>query len=350
MRKLTSHPFFIKLFNWEYWPFNVVYGPIYLYWFWLCIRARSVFFFNAANPTIKNGGFLLESKKEIYDLIPAEYYPKTILFSEHIPENDLIRQIQERGLIFPLIGKPDIGMRGLAVKKLETLSEVISYAKNSKVSFLLQEFIPLENEVGIFYYRLPGEKKGHITGIVGKEFLTVTGNGEQSIEELLQQDNRFILQLDTLRKTFGEELKNILSAGEKYLMVPYGNHCRGAKFLDVSSLIDEQLVSTIDAICRQIPGFYFGRMDVRYNTWEELKQGKNFSIIELNGAGSEPTHMYDPKHSIFFAWKEIIRHWNILLKISVLNHKGKQIPYMTVHSGLQMFKENGEYVKMLEPS
>lgn len=350
MRKLTSHPFFIKLFNWEYWPFNVVYGPIYLYWFWLCIRARSVFFFNAANPTIKNGGFLLESKKEIYDLIPAEYYPKTILFSEHIPENDLIRQIQERGLIFPLIGKPDIGMRGLAVKKLETLSEVISYAKNSKVSFLLQEFIPLENEVGIFYYRLPGEKKGHITGIVGKEFLTVTGDGEQSIEDLLQLDNRFILQLDTLRKTFGEELQNILSAGEKYLMVPYGNHCRGAKFLDVSSLIDEQLVSTIDAICRQIPGFYFGRMDVRYNTWEELKQGKNFSIIELNGAGSEPTHMYDPKHSIFFAWKEIIRHWNILLKISVLNHKGKQIPYMTVHSGLQMFKENGEYVKMLEPS
>ena len=89
-------------------------------------------------------------------------------------------------------------------------------------------------------------------------------------------------------------------------------------------------------------------MDVRFNTWEELKEGKNFSIIELNVAGSEPTHMYDPKHSIFFAWKEIIRHWNILLKISMLNHKVKQIPYMTVYSGLQMFKENGVYVKMLQ--
>ena len=158
------------------------------------------------------------------------------------------------------------------------------------------------------------------------------------------------IQLDTLRKTFGEELQTILKAGEEYLLVPYGNHSRGAKFLDVSDLIDEKLVSTINEICRQIPGFYFGRMDVRYNTWEELKQGKNFSIIELNGAGSEPTHMYDPKHSIFFAWKEIIRHWNILLKISMLNHKAKHIPYMTVHSGLQMFKENGMYMKMLQAS
>jgi hypothetical protein len=34
-----------------------------------------------------------------------------------------------------------------------------------------------------------------------------------------------------------------------------------------------------------------------YNV-EELEQGINFSIVELNGA--EPTHIYDPKHSLFF--------------------------------------------------
>ena len=348
MRKIASRPFFIKLFNWEYWPFNVVYGPVYIYWLWLCIRSRSVFFFNAANPSIKNGGFLLESKKEIYDLIPAKYYPKTLLFEKNIPTNELVDALKTATLSFPLIGKPDIGMRGMAVKKLETLDDLLAYARDTKVNFLVQEFIHLENEVGIFYYRLPGEKKGHITGIVGKEFLTVTGDGHQTIEDLLQKDKRFILQLETLRKTFGGELQRILKAGENYLMVPYGNHSRGAKFLDVSDLIDEKIIATINEICVQIPGFYFGRMDVRFNTWEELKQGKNFSIIELNGAGSEPTHIYDPKHSIFFAWKEIIRHWNILLKISMLNHKVKRIPYMTVYSGLQMFRENGLYMKMLQ--
>ncbi len=130
-------------------------------------------------------------------------------------------------------------------------------------------------------------------------------------------------------------------------MVPYGNHARGAKFIDLTDLADEQLTNSIDAVCKQVKDFYFGRMDVRYNTWEELKQGKNFSIIELNGAGSEPTHMYDPKHSLFFAWKEIIRHWNILWRISRQNHQGYNMPYLDFSSGVKMFKENNEYVKTI---
>ena len=349
MKKIIQHPFFIKLFNWEYWPFNVVYGPIYLYWFWLCIRAKSFFFFNTANPTIKNGGFLLESKKEIYDLIPQQFYPRTLLFQKDISCTELLEQLKISGLAFPLIGKPDIGMRGLAVKKLETIEEVKEYAQQSKVDFLLQEFIRFENETGIFYYRYPDEQYGHISGIVGKEFVAVTGNGKLTIEELLQKEQRFILQLQTLRDMFGDELLHVLPENETFLLVPYGNHSRGSKFLDDSHLIDKQLTQTIDLVCRQIPGFYFGRMDIRYNTWEELKQGKNFSIIELNGAGSEPTHMYDPKHSIFFAWKEIIRHWHILLKISMQNHNAEQIPYMSLQSGLKMFRENTGYIKMIKP-
>lgn len=349
LNKISSHPFFIKLFNWEYWPFNVVYGPIYLYWFWLGIKARSFFFFNAANPAIKNGGFLLESKKDIYDMIPEKFYPKTVFFYQNASEKNIVEQLKKANLVFPLIGKPDIGMRGLAVKKLTNMAQVFTYAKQSRVDFLLQEFVSFENEVGIFYYRYPNEKKGHITGIVGKEFLTVMGNGVSTIKELLEQDKRFILQLKTLTETFGKELQQVLPENEKYLMVPYGNHSRGAKFLDITGLADEELTTSVDEVCKQIPGFYFGRMDIRYQSWEDLKKGKNFSIIELNGAGSEPTHIYDPEHSVFFAWKEIIRHWNILLKISMLNHTTKQIPYMSLYAGLQMFKKNDAYVKMIQP-
>src|SRR5213078_3087959 len=94
--------------------------------------------------------------------------------------------------------------------------------------------------------------------------------------------------------------------------------------------------------------FYFGRLDVRYNTWDELRQGKNFSIIELNGAGSEPTHMYDPKHSIFYAWKEIIRHWKILARISRINHQQQQIPYMRFAAAKKMFMESSNYVKLIK--
>ena len=48
-----------------------MYVPIYPIWFLLCLRARSLFFFAASNPRIKNGGFLGESKKQLYELIPA---------------------------------------------------------------------------------------------------------------------------------------------------------------------------------------------------------------------------------------------------------------------------------------
>jgi hypothetical protein len=346
-QKILHLPIFIKLFHWEYWPFHAVYIPIYFYWILLCIKARSFFFFNTANPTIKNGGFLMESKKEIYDIIPSKYYPKTILVKAQSSKEEIDSSVKYAALSFPLIGKPDIGMRGLSVKKLENENDILDYARASKVDFLLQEFIPFEQEVGIFYYRYPNEIKGHLSGIVGKEFLTVTGDGVSTIEKLLSKDKRFILQIPALQKAYGQRLSEILKEDEEFLLVPYGNHARGAKFIDLSYLIDEQLTDTIDSVCKQIDGFYFGRMDIRYNTWQELKEGKNFGIVELNGAGSEPTHIYDPAHSIFFAWKEIIRHWKILSHISRINHRKEKIPYMNFSSGMQMFRDNAAYVKMI---
>ena len=241
MRKISYHPFFIRLFHWEYWPFHIVYSPLYIYWLWLFIKTRSFFFFNTANPTIVNGGFLMESKKAIYDLIPAEFYPRTIFFRKGTHNEEIIAAIGEKQLKFPLIGKPDIGMQGKAVKNLAGISELLEYAAHSKVDFLVQQFVSFENEVGIFYYRYPNEKRGCISGIVEKEFLAVTGDGISTIEALLQKEKRYILQLPVLRKTYGDELKGILDRGQRCLLVPYGNHVRGAKFIDASRLIDEKL-------------------------------------------------------------------------------------------------------------
>jgi hypothetical protein len=140
----------------------------------------------------------------------------------------------------------------------------------------------------------------------------------------------------------------VLEKGEEFILVPYGNHIRGAKFIDDSHLIDKELTGFIDTVCIQVDGFYFGRLDIRFNSWEELKRGKSFSIIELNGAGSEPTHIYDPKHSIFFAWKEIIRHLNIMWRISKLNYRPKERPFMTTSAGLKMLRDNSRYIDMIK--
>ena len=347
MKRLLYKPFFIKLFNWEYWSFHAVYAPLYPYWLYLCIKARSFFFFNTSNPAIKNGGFLMESKKEIYDLIPFEYYPSTLFFKTGTSLEEIIESIKQRNLKYPLVGKPDIGMKGKMVKKLENENDLINYAVDSKVDFLVQEFVSYQNEVGIFYYRYPNQARGYISGIVRKEFLSVKGDGISTIEELLLKNKRAVLQLPILIKTENDRMNIVLKNDEELILVPYGNHVRGAKFLDDSHLIDEVLTTTVDSICKKVNGFYFGRLDIRYNDWEELKQGKNFSIIELNGSGSEPTHIYDPRHSIFWAWKEIAKHWRILYRISKLNHQIHKTPYMTTRMGLDMFRQNSEYLKLL---
>ena len=346
VQRLLHRPFFIKLTNWEYWSFVAVYVWIYPVWVLLAIRARSFFFFAASNPTIKNGGFLNESKKDIAPLIPLHLHPKTVFFSLPANGDIVLKQINKQGLSFPLIGKPDIGGRGKGVKALKDEEDVRSYVSNACLDFHIQEFVSFKKEVGIFYYRYPGDEAGKISGIVSKEFLSVTGDGISSIRALLLQKKRAIMYLKSLENIHGDLLNNVLSPGEKMIVSPYGNHARGSLFLDDSNLIDDELTHAMDILCKQIPEFYFGRLDIRYDNWEDLKKGKNFAIIEVNGAGSEPTHIYDPGHSLFFAWKEIIRHWIILFHISRMNHK-KGYRYLSFKEGIRMFKEDKVWKRKL---
>jgi len=286
---------------------------------------------------MRNGGFIMDSKKEIYDLIPKQFYPKTAFVKENVPFEEVATILNNSKISLPLIAKPDIGLRGSAVKKINNLSALKTYHSKANFDYLLQDLIPYENEVGIFYVRYPHEKKGRITGIVAKEFLIVEGDGKSTIEELLKLNPRYEFQLKVLQKEYDDKLKTILPKGEKRNLVPYGNHARGAKFLDYSYLISPELTKVIDEMCQQIPEFYFGRMDLMYNTWQELEQGKNFSIVELNGSASEPTHIYDPKHSLFFAWKELERHITYMFEISVENHK-RGFPYLSYKVGMEQYK------------
>ena len=278
----------------------------------------------------------MDSKIEIYDLIPQQFYPKTDFVKEQLPFEEVENILTNSKIDFPFIAKPDIGLRGSAVKKINSIEDLKSYHSKANFDYLVQDLILFPNEVGIFYVRYPHEKKGRITGIVAKEFLIVEGDGCSTIEELLKANPRYEFQLKALQKEYGSQLKDILAKGEKRNLVPYGNHARGAKFLDYSHLISPELTKVIDDMCLQIEEFYFGRMDLMYNTWAELEQGKNFSIVELNGAASEPTHIYDPKHSLFFAWKELARHITYMFEISVANHK-RGYDYLPHKIGMEQY-------------
>lgn len=335
-----------KITHWEYWPYQLVYLPVYFQYGYYALRLRSLFFFSLANSGFSNGGFFTTSKKEIYDTIPKEYYPKTLLFDPNTPFETILETIQKKKISFPIIIKPDVGLRGTAVKKMENEQELENELSSITYTFLVQELVTYSNEIGLFYVKLPKENQGKITGIVSKEFLTVIGNGKNTIQELLLKNPRFTFQLETLSKNPKIDLNRIPSEGEKVTLVPFGNHCRGAKFIDESHLISEQLTVTFNSICNQIKGFNYGRMDIMFDNFTELENGKNFKIIEINGVISEPTHMYDPKHSLFFGWKELLRHYKYLYQIAKFEVKKGKKP-MAYSIGKKEFKKHFEHISLI---
>lgn len=299
-----------KITHWEYWPVYIVYMPTFLLWVWWAIRFRTFRFYNYSNPAFKNGGLYNDSKMDIYKLLPDYIYPNTIFIKKDSPKKleDIATQFQ-----FPLIVKPDVGCRGVDVQHVKNIDELIAYQKRIKSDFLIQEIINYPNEIGLFYCRLPNQENGHITGITIKQFLTIKGNGKDSIEQLLNKNKRYALQIPTLRKLIN--LDEIVPQDVEKCLVPFGNHNRGTLFLCGKQRISKALEENFNKILNKIDGFYFGRLDIRFNTFEELEQGKNFSIIEINGAKSEPTHIYDPKYSFWYGQKEIFRHQMLMKNI-----------------------------------
>lgn len=328
-----------KITNWEYWSTFTIYLPLFPVWLYCAYKARTLLFFHGANPSIKYGGMAMESKKEIYDLIPKNWIPKTVFVSSDHSFQGILSELKSQTINFPVIVKPNIGLKGLGVAELKNSDELENYQNNNDCDFLIQEKINYQNEVGIFYHRFPDEKKGKITGMVKKEFLSVRGNGKKTLRELVIENPRSAFQIKAIEQKMKSEMNKIVSENEEIILIPFGSHTRGAKFIDISNEVTEKLEQKIDEICTTVNGFYFGRLDVMFENLELLQEGKSFKIIEINGAKSEPTHMYDPKHSLFFAWKEITKHWKIMAEISRKNHE-TGFPYLDIKEGFSALRNN----------
>jgi hypothetical protein len=318
----------IKTRHWEYWPMWLVYLPASFYFIYLSLKARSFFFFSAANPSIETGGMFFESKWTIFELIPKAYFPTTIYVAENSSPSMVAQQLEAAGLQFPLIAKPDRGERGWCVQKIHSMAELEAYMNRIAIPFLLQAYVSLPLEFSVFYYRHPDSDTGQVTSVTFKKLLSVTGNGKDMIGQLLLQNDRSFLQYQRLRQSTSLDFEKVLPVGEEAVVVPYGNHVLGALFLNYNHLINDAMNRSFDTISKQINGFYFGRFDLRCTSIEDLQAGKNISILELNGAGAEPAHIYDPHFSFLEAQKVIAQHYTMLYQAAMAN-KQKGIPFMT---------------------
>lgn len=335
-RKVSSN-FIIRLRSWEYWPFSIVQFPLIIYWLWLALRARSLFFFSASNPSIPTGGMMGESKFDILTKIPKQYIPKTILINPPISKDKLMKLLQEENLSYPLVFKPDIGERGWMVHRIFNELDLELYLKKIKTDFLIQELVDLPIELAVFYVRFPNQEKGTITSITKKGMLTVVGDGIATLQQLILTHDRAKLQWDLLSKKLAHRLEEVIPTAESIELVSIGNHCLGTTFLNANDLINDKLVSVFDSISKKIEGFYFGRYDLRTASIEDLYEGK-IRIMELNGCGAEPAHIYHPGASLFRAWKTLFVHWKTMYRISVQNHK-RGVPYLSVKEGISIFNK-----------
>lgn len=284
--KVWRSNFIIKLKSWEYWPFGIIQFPLFFYWLVLSLRARSLTFFSASNPGIPTGGMFGESKHDILKKIPPCIRPASLFIQVPVNENEVLQKMKEAGLVFPVIFKPDLGERGWMVTRINNEAEASCYLKQIKIDFIVQAFVNLPLEFGVFYRRYPSEATGKVISIVAKEMLSVTGNGQSTLKELILQQDRARLQWKNLQITFKERLQEVLPSGEKIELVSIGNHFRGTKFIDGSDLINNELSAVFDSIAKKIEGFYFGRFDLRTASLDDLYKGK-VMIMELNGCGAE---------------------------------------------------------------
>ncbi|HEY9047573.1 MAG TPA: hypothetical protein VIN08_16820 [Ohtaekwangia sp.] len=235
-------------------------------------------------------------------------------------KEDVLKILAQYNFSFPVIFKPDIGERGFMVKRIDSEEGIDAYLERIKFDFIVQELVDLPLEFGVFYVRFPHESKGNVTSVVMKEMLSVTGDGMSTLQQLILKKDRAKLQWEKLQIMFKDKLQQVIPRGRSLELVSIGNHCLGTKFLDGSHLINDQLSRTFDRVSEQIDGFYFGRFDLRCASIEDLYAG-NIKVMELNGCGAEPAHIYHPGYPLSKALGVLFRHWRNIFLIARENVK-----------------------------
>ena len=325
---LNTKAWYIRLTNKEYWNANIFFVPLAFYMVYLALKARSAFFFSAANPAIPTGGLVGESKEDIGKLIPPQYRPKTIVLKQGDTLWDIRQKMERVRLEFPVIIKPVVGCRGMMVKKLMSITDILTHLHEYDTSFLLEEFIDYPVEGAILYWKNPETGESGIQSVTLKAFLSVKGDGISTVKDLLMQNSRGILQVKRLEKENPNLMASVPQYNEHITVEPIGNHCRGTKFLDYNHLINPDMMQAYDKIQEDLQGFYVYRLDLKAPSIADLQAGCHIKILEINGVGADPAHIFAPNTPLFEMFHAYIRLWKKVYEVGTALHR-QGTPYMT---------------------
>lgn len=295
--------------------------PMVLQWAWLSIVYRSPTLPSAINPAILAGGMVGEGKLDYFHTMGPHALARTAAFTGIVNRGPdrmeaALGAMASAGLAYPIIAKPDIGWCGFGVRLVRDNGELRAYLTRFPLGerIVLQRFLVQEGEAGLFYVRRPGAPKGRLTGILLRHFPRVQGDGVRSIAQLIAANPRLSrLGRDGLSEPCCDPAE-IPAAGEIVRLTTIGSTRVGGLYEDATALIGDALADAVDRIARDMTEFHIGRFDVRYESIAHLVAG-DFTIIEVNGAGSEAVHAWDPKFTLREAYAIVFAKQRMLFEI-----------------------------------
>jgi len=328
-----------RLRNHEWWPTWAIHGAAMPVFVMSAIRHRHPLVFTCCNPGIEaGGGFAGESKTAILTGLNA-VGGEAILHFAAVPAGPVpaeraelaLRQIATRPELggYPIILKPDRGEHGKGVRLCRSESDVCAFFENFPGDAIAQRYHPGPMEAGIFWVRTPGaggEHAGRLFSAARKLFPELTCDGVHTLGALIDAHPRFRIQRHIFRKRFSHRLDDVPEAGAVIRLSPAGNHAQGALFLDAPELITPGLEAEIDRLARGFRGvgggeLDIGRFDVRFASEDDLRAGRNFGIVEINGVTGESLNIYDPTKPVAFAWRTISAQWRLACKLGAWRMK-----------------------------
>jgi hypothetical protein len=281
--------------------------PLVLHWFFLAARYRSLTLPSCLNPRIETGGLAGESKSACLSQIGAAFAPWVAAWCRIAYGEDAAIARVAAGLDYPLIAKPDIGWCGYGVRRIGSDAALADYAACVPAggAFILQRLILAPNEAGLLYIRQPGADGGALTAITLRHAPCVIGDGRRSIAALVQADPRCRAHAANYAASIGAAGYQRVPARDEWVLLTTIASLRiGARYEDASARITPMLAAQVDAIARSMGDFHYGRFDVRFDSLASLLAG-DFSIIEVNGAGSEAIQFWDPALSVGAAFRGV---------------------------------------------
>lgn len=296
--------------------------PLTLQWLWLALRYQSLTLPSAANPAITSGGLVGEGKLEYFAGMGPVARAATALYSAvstatRLSDGELLEVLRSAGFAFPLVAKPDLGLCGFGVRRIDGVTELQAYLARfpADETVVLQQYLPQDGEAGIFYARDPLSGESRIIGLTLRHFPRVTGDGRLTLAELIAADPRASRLVKAHRHQCSHDDLRVPAAGEPVRLATVGSTRVGGLYRDGGAHITPELTQAMDAIARDMPLFHFGRFDVRFNNLQELRAGMGFTIMEVNGAGSEAIQAWDPETGLWDGLRMIFEKQRVVFAI-----------------------------------